>query len=810
MKEIVNANSSVLHDLRAEGFRLKNWERAWGLHDASSQPHQHLNPNDEQYRFAVASLARIVAVFARIAESQARCQSEPEKSNKSGKRHSLGALLSRIRSKPPSLGTSSTSRPMSPSPQFISGLNLGDLNILENPKILANPQLLPGPEEEISSLYKVAQSMQQSVPTFRKLRWASMDKAKIENLLKKLKQKIEEGAATMDIIQVVLHGMGGIGKTQLVLAYVYRHCREYSSVFWVNAATEETTKISFTHIMQRLIKYHAKFSDKPDYTHIGQLLGIAGKLDLTGMFTIQQPSEEQHVVNAVHEWLSIKNNTKWLLIFDNVDNVESFNINDYLPPSAHGTVIITSRRKETIQRRRFLMVKQMDNSEVEELIFKIAKLDLEKLTPDERTREKEAAAAIVQKLEHLPLAIDQAGAYIHNREYSFSRYLREYEAKVTYLLSKDWKAGKADRSVFAAWDLSFQAIQNQNPKAAEFLLLCGLLDINDICEELLQRGMKLPVNDTSLGDLIQMLFSYSMAKRKDRDDSFSIHPLIHIWAQMKLESDPERHSRIAIEAFLMVASATAIPSTRGRKADDWVFERRILPHVIAIEKQMKYLLAIESEEAEEVYNVLLVRSEQLLGIDHLDTLNAVNNMGNVFLQQGQHNKALEWYERALAGREKALGTDHPDTLAVVYNMACVFYGQGQYGKALEWHKRALAGEEKTLGADHPDTLTVVYNMACLFHQQGQYNKALEWYERALAGEEKALGADHPNTLMTVNEIATVFYQQGQYNKALEWYERALAGRKKVLGEDYLDTLTTVNYMAHLSKAMGKSEDVDMV
>ncbi|KAF8468449.1 hypothetical protein BDZ91DRAFT_111539 [Kalaharituber pfeilii] len=132
----------------------------------------------------------------------------------------------------------------------------------------------------------------------------------------------------MDIIQVVLYGMGGVGKTQLALEYVYRHSGDYSSVFWINAASEQTMKISITHIMQQLIKHHAKLSDKPDYKHIGQLLGMACKLDSTGLFTVQQSSEEQHVINAVKEWLTAKDNTKWLLVFDNLDDLESFDIND--------------------------------------------------------------------------------------------------------------------------------------------------------------------------------------------------------------------------------------------------------------------------------------------------------------------------------------------------------------------------------------------------------------------------------------------------------------------------------------------------
>ena len=109
-------------------------------------------------------------------------------------------------------------------------------------------------------------------------------------------------------------------------------------------------------------------------------------------------------------------------------------------------------------------------------------------------QEQQAATAIVEKLGYLPLALEQAGSYIHSRQYSFNRYLQEYETNITHLLRGKWRIGKnpSNKSIFATWELSFSAIQEQNSKAAELLLVCGFLDNNDISDELLWRGMKLP------------------------------------------------------------------------------------------------------------------------------------------------------------------------------------------------------------------------------------------------------------------------------------------------------------------------------
>jgi len=105
--------------------------------------------------------------------------------------------------------------------------------------------------------------------------------------------------------------------------------------------------------------------------------------------------------------------------------------------------------------------------------------------------EQTAANAIAQELGYLPLALSQAGAYIHVSQYSLSRYLKEYQTKAAYLLSQGWTVRQHDSSVFATWEISFRAIQETNPKAAQLLLVCGFFDHEGIQEELLRRGLGL-------------------------------------------------------------------------------------------------------------------------------------------------------------------------------------------------------------------------------------------------------------------------------------------------------------------------------
>jgi len=116
-----------------------------------------------------------------------------------------------------------------------------------------------------------------------------------EYLLENLKQEIEEGKDGLNII--VLCSTGGMGKTQLALKYIYQQYGNYSLVVFVNTASVQTTILRFIQIMQWLVQHHGQRSD--DYVHISQLLGMAGKLDLAGCFTVTSEAEEQHVVSAV-------------------------------------------------------------------------------------------------------------------------------------------------------------------------------------------------------------------------------------------------------------------------------------------------------------------------------------------------------------------------------------------------------------------------------------------------------------------------------------------------------------------------------
>jgi len=423
MGEVGSTYDATLHGLRTQGLRLSRWEQAWGFGGDDNQERR-LQPEDYRYRYATASLARIVAVFSSAEKLKTRygiVGREESVSVKTGGDERKPRFLDRLRV--PIRGRSRSTSPRPPTP----GPTSDDLHVLENPRVLEDRRILPGLDDEIKSMTQATNRVQQSLSVYLKLRWVISDNAKLgellrnltslndglfqvlpapesplahpanahrcqdsklklsfdipfflnvredsdfvgrEYLLENLQQEIEKGKDRQNII--VLYGTGGMGKTQLALKYVYQQSGSYSSVFFINTASVQTTIFGFIQIMQRLVQHHGQISD--DYAHIGQLLGMAGRLDAAGCFTVTSESEEQHVVGSVKQWFSAPGNTNWLLVFDNLDDPDLVDIEEYIPSCSHGTVIITSRRRECIQQgRRGLEVQEMHHMESIQLLIR--------------------------------------------------------------------------------------------------------------------------------------------------------------------------------------------------------------------------------------------------------------------------------------------------------------------------------------------------------------------------------------------------------------------------------------------------------
>ncbi len=154
---------------------------------------------------------------------------------------------------------------------------------------------------------------------------------------------------------VVLHGLGGMGKTQLAITYARRHKEKYTAIFWLNANDEDSLKLSFRDIAQQVLRHHPSTSV---------------------LLSTDQDKDLDQIVSRVKAWLDFPQNTKWLMIYDNFDNpktpsntdASTVDIRQFLPRSDHGSIIITTRSSQVRQGKRIHIQKLQNIKEGLEIV----------------------------------------------------------------------------------------------------------------------------------------------------------------------------------------------------------------------------------------------------------------------------------------------------------------------------------------------------------------------------------------------------------------------------------------------------------
>ncbi|CAJ2505652.1 Uu.00g130460.m01.CDS01 [Anthostomella pinea] len=613
---------------------------------------------------------------------------------------------------------------------------------------------------------------------------------------------------------VVVNGFGGVGKTQLAIAYAKLYKDSYSAVFWMNIKDEDSLKQSFVRAAQQILRDH------PSAPRVSSI----------------DTKDLDEVIASVKAWLSLPNNTRWLLIYDNYDNPKlpsnsdhaAVDVHEFLPEAHQGFIIITTRSTE-VKIGHDIRVRKMEDvlDSIEILSNASNRKDLIHDTD---------ALSLVQVLDGLPLALATAGAYLDQTTTSFAEYLDLYKESWARLQKASPQLGSyEDRTLHSTWQLSFDHIQKQNEVSAKFLCLWGYFDNQDIWLELLQHDdvdnpswlNQITKDRISFDSTVRVLSNYGLVEVHSSSDEqieskgYSIHSCVHQWIVHILNHETDNDlARLAITHV-----ASHVPGSKSEKW--WLIQRRLLQHAsrssFAVLKKSITMDELEVayhnlgllysdqgklNEAEEMYQRALQGKEKLLGPNHISTLDTVNNLGNLYSDQDRLKEAEEMYQRALKGYKKALGPNHTSTLDTVNNLGNLYSDQGELKEAEKMYHRALQEKEQALGPDHTLTLDTVHNLANLYSDQGKLKKAEEMYQRALEGKEKALGPDHTSTLDTVHNLANLYSDQDKLKEAEEMYQRALRGFKKALGPDHTSTLGTINNLGLLYSNQNKLKEAE--
>jgi tetratricopeptide (TPR) repeat protein len=511
-----------------------------------------------------------------------------------------------------------------------------------------------------------------------------------EELLKDLHASLQAESRAAVVPTGALHGLGGVGKTELALEFAHRFASDYDIAWWVPAELPTSAAAALAALASRL--------------------------------GVEELADQSEIVAALFE--ELRHRDRWLLVYDNAERPEQ--LAGLLPPGGGGQVLVTSRWSAWGRRATPLRVNVLARQESIAFLSKRTGAD-----------DHSALNTLAELLGDLPLALEEAAAYLEETPTDIGEYLDLVRERARELFSLDQPADdvQADqRRVATIWSLSLERVHQQAPAAEALLNLCAFL-APDIPRELpREQPQVLPVElAQAVSDplvynrMLAALGRYSLATVTPT--SLGVHRLVQAVLQARLGADGER----AWAAAAVGGLYESFPNQSWEVAT-WPACERLLPHVLAAAGHAQRL-GVAGEAA----GWLLDRASTYLR------------------ERGQYRQARPIAERALAITEAALGPVHTEVAWRRNHLGRVLRNLGDLEGARVQLERALEISEAALGPDHPDVAIWRSNLGGVLFQLGDLVGARAQVEQALETSQVVLGPDHPT-------VATI---RGNLNSVLQ-------------------------------------------
>ncbi|MDX2515896.1 FxSxx-COOH system tetratricopeptide repeat protein [Streptomyces stelliscabiei] len=593
--------------------------------------------------------------------------------------------------------------------------------------------------------------------------------------LERLDAALSFGGQT--VVQAV-HGLGGIGKSTLAAHWAATHPHGRAPVRWINAESP-----------------------------------VAVQQGLADLATALQPAlakalTAEALAERAAQWLAT--HTGWLIVLDNVN--DPADITGLLARAPGGRFLITSRLAAAWT-----------------IATTVVRLDI--LAPDESLdlftrittatnpgRDLDGAADVCEELGHLPLAIEQAAAYLAQNPLITPRaYLRLLAEHPAAMYRHGAATTPAERTIARIWNVTLNRITELQPQAADLLRTLAWYAPNLIPTTLADGG---PADPPALHAALGLLTAYSMITPDNVTGTLAVHRLVQALARTPDPEDPHRTPHHIAQAREQATAnlRTALPATWETPAT-WPTWRTLLPHIDALADHttadtdtattagiLNHTAGFLGDQGRPAHAIrhlqrALTACERVLGEDHPDTLNSRNNLALAYRSAGHLKKAIALYERTLTSHLR-LDEDHPSTLTVRSNLASAYREAGLLEEAIALYERTLIGQLQVLGEDHPGTLASTNGLGRAYQSAGDLKRAISLFRHALTGHLRVSGEDHPSTLAVRSNLAGAYREAGHVKGAILLCEQNLAIRERVLGKDHPDTLASRNDLAGAHRAAG--------
>jgi hypothetical protein len=421
--------------------------------------------------------------------------------------------------------------------------------------------------------------------------------------------------------KLAITGLGGVGKIQvaLELAYRVRDRDPDRSIFWIPCTGYEAVEQACMAI--------------------AQMVGIQNV----------KPGEVKECFKTYFSQID----AKWLLIFDNADDMEMWTkgsnntlpLKDFLPFNSQGHIVFTTRNRELavdLASSDVIHLRELDEKTGVEFLAKSLRQDLR--------HDSHVIIALLEQLTFLPLAMSQATAYINKKGITVSDYLillKEQETDIVELLSKDFgddgRYKDVQNPVAKTWLISFNQIQKLDQLAAEYLSLMACVNPRNIPQAFLpQSGSKLKMTE-ALG----LLSAYSFITIQSGNDFISLHRLVYLATRNWMRKEEQFPVYITKAADRL---NEIFPRNDHTNRQLW---RQYLPHALSLLSEPEFW------KQQEQY------------------VHYIQNVGFCLYRDGKYNEAEELLVQVLGIRQQELGPEHRSTLASMANIASTYLHQGR-------------------------------------------------------------------------------------------------------------------------------------
>lgn len=621
-----------------------------------------------------------------------------------------------------------------------------------------------------------------------------------DDIMRDILHRIPPGKFRDTCQQTVVEGLGGVGKTQIVLEATFRlrKLNPGCSVFWVPAIDE----IGFQNAYKRI----------------------------AGFLGIEIPEGENASITArVKEALSSANVGEWLLVIDNADDPKLlFNpgcLASYLPSSPSGSTIFTTRTSEITTQldapsAGTFVIDAMSKEEATALMC--TKLSASQM------EETHSLDCLFKTLAYLPLALKQAASYMQKTKDTPTRYLHLCQSSdesfiklltkefMDKTLSQDWDyGGQAETAVAKTWLISFKHVRRINPMAGDILeFLCFLSE----------KGIPLSIlppeyENLELNEAIGVLQSYAFIAAREDGQFLDMHRLVRLatrnWLEkigrfvqaydqvlLRLEDliqnwQPEDHS----QWMKFMPHAQSVVSNNTRSKDLSARFRILVSFSTVLYCEKKWEVAVGfMQDAERI-------GSNIFHERHTALLDARVFLAELLQRSGRISEAKDIVQKNIQTSQQTAGEEDPQTLRLAAEQEFVTR-DSEPAETERILQQILQKQRHILSEEHEDIFyTRTFLLHCLFNLS-KYTEAEEMARQILKTQQKDPGKDDMATASIMLDLSKALRYQGLYKEAEQLARRSYLIRARTMGTNSNFTYYSLCEIVEILIAARKNQEAE--